>query len=145
MNYKLSTSVIYPTKVQLFAVTNQCDIKRIQWQRQWFIVMNASTAINMSSEYHCSNNVSQFLSIKWIDARQPQRNHNQHGMKPVALELRASSADEERRPVRAVADRQNTLETGDDGGQKMRGKQILSCCAKSVRATWADTLCKICK
>lgn len=54
---------------------------------------------NMSSEYHWSNNVSQFQCIKWIDTRQPQTNHSQHGVKPVAVELRASSADEERRPV----------------------------------------------
>jgi len=49
------------------------------------IVMNASTVKNTSSEYHLSNNVSQFQCIKWIDARQPQTNHNQHGVKPVAL------------------------------------------------------------
>jgi hypothetical protein len=64
------------------------------------IVMNASTAKNTSSEYHLSNYVSQLQCIKWIDARQPQTNHHQHEVKPVALgELRASSAEEERRPV----------------------------------------------
>lgn len=62
--------------------------------------MNASTAKNMYSEYHWSNNVAQFQCIKWIDAQQPQTNHNQHGVKPVALgELQAYSADEERWPV----------------------------------------------
>jgi len=68
--------------------------------------MNASTTKNISSKYQWSNNVSQFQCIKWTDARQPQTNHNQHGVKPVALgELQASSADDERRPVsKAVAD-----------------------------------------
>jgi len=41
--------------------------------------------------------------------------------------------------------RRNTLEKGVDGGQKMRRKQfiLVFCCAKSVRATWADTSYKI--
>jgi hypothetical protein len=54
----------------------------------------------MSFEYHWSNNVSQFQCIKWIDTRQPQTNHSQRRVRPVALgELQASCADKERWPV----------------------------------------------
>jgi len=100
--------------------------------------MNDSTAINMSSDYRWSNNVSQFQCIKWIDARQPQTNRSQHGVKPVALgHLQATSAEEERRPVSKLRQKEYA------GGRKMRSKQFICCCAKSVRATWADTSCKI--